>query len=450
MAKGDGSITPCKDKEGNPIRNRWRVEVCFGANPVTGKRERVVRRIAGTKAEARALRDELRKQYDLGIKADSTSLLFGAFANSWYEARVTSGELSQHTLQNDRAQVKTLNKHLAKIKLSDITPQMVSELYVKVRNEKSKALGCQVSSTTMHRLHATFKQIMQQAMDYDLILRNPVARVKSPRIEDPKRKSLTQEEAAALLSFLDDYEHEELLRFKSKEQRQKDWGVNEDRTSLRGVSKLSYLQAVRIGLATGMRRGEIMGLTWGDLDFEKRLLHVGRSLTMYGDVKDPKTRAGIRDIALDCTTVSHLERYASVQVDVLHALRLLPPDTWKPREDAPLLCSNVGGWCDVRNFEQWWQSWRELAGFPTLKFHELRHTQATQLLANGVDVKTVQTRMGHANAALTLNWYAHPSPENDRKAADLLETLFSPLPPHCHHQGRNGAKTKNQRPITSR
>ena len=59
------------------------------------------------------------------------------------------------------------------------------------------------------------------------------------------------------------------------------------------------------------------------------------------------------------------------------------------------------------------------------QFHELRHTQATILLAKGVDVKTVQTRMGHSNAALTLNWYAHPNPENDAKAADLLGSLFA-------------------------
>ena len=58
-------------------------------------------------------------------------------------------------------------------------------------------------------------------------------------------------------------------------------------------------------------------------------------------------------------------------------------------------------------------------------FHELRHTQATNLLANGVDVKTVQTRMGHANASITLNWYSHAVPENDRKAADMLGELYA-------------------------
>lgn len=65
--------------------------------------------------------------------------------------------------------------------------------------------------------------------------------------------------------------------------------------------------------------------------------------------------------------------------------------------------------------------------FASLKFHELRHTQATQLLANGVDVKTVQTRLGHANASITLNWYAHSVPENDRRAAQIIGDLFGKI-----------------------
>ena len=64
-------------------------------------------------------------------------------------------------------------------------------------------------------------------------------------------------------------------------------------------------------------------------------------------------------------------------------------------------------------------------GFEGLKFHELRHTQATQLLANGVDAKTVQTRLGHANASITLGWYAHAIPEKDHEAADLLGSILS-------------------------
>ena len=91
----------------------------------------------------------------------------------------------------------------------------------------------------------------------------------------------------------------------------------------------------------------------------------------------------------------------------------------------PVCCTDVGGLYDPTNFERWWSSFRKKHGFPTLKFHELRHTQATQLLANGVDVKTVQARLGHANASVTLNWYAHAIPENDVEAAAVVGSLFA-------------------------
>ena len=83
---------------------------------------------------------------------------------------------------------------------------------------------------------------------------------------------------------------------------------------------------------------------------------------------------------------------------------------------------------NLSNFERWWREFRTNAGFEGLRFHELRHTQATQLLANGVDLKTAQDRMGHANGAITLNWYAHAVPENDEKAAQLVGEIFKPTP----------------------
>ena len=108
---------------------------------------------------------------------------------------------------------------------------------------------------------------------------------------------------------------------------------------------------------------------------------------------------------------------------------------------------------NLSNFERWWREFRKEAGFEGLRFHELRHTQATQLLANGVDLKTVQDRMGHANGAITLNWYAHAVPENDEKAAQLVGEIWvigqivlvaSPSPSSKESSG--GARSRRARP----
>lgn len=82
----------------------------------------------------------------------------------------------------------------------------------------------------------------------------------------------------------------------------------------------------------------------------------------------------------------------------------------------------------VDNFEHWWAEWRKDHDFVGLKFHELRHTQATMLLSNGVDIKTVQTRLEHSNPTITLSWYAHAIPEKDHEAADLLGSLLATKP----------------------
>ncbi len=94
--------------------------------------------------------------------------------------------------------------------------------------------------------------------------------------------------------------------------------------------------------------------------------------------------------------------------------------------NTPVFCNSVGTWLDPTRLSNWWKHFRHENNFPGLKLHELRHTQATLLLANGVDVKTVQNRLGHANASITLDWYAHPIPEKDEQAATILGSLMQP------------------------
>ena len=193
---------------------------------------------------------------------------------------------------------------------------------------------------------------------------------------------------------------------------------------MQGLSNMSGIMAVRIGLATGMRRGEVLGLMWKDVEFgEVCEIHVRRSYTPALKLKEPKTKAGFRTIAFDRATAEHLMRWKRLQAKCLATLG----EAFVQTGDTPVCCTDVGGLFDPTNFYRWWDLFRKDNGFATLKFHELRHTQATQLLANGVDVKTVQTRLGHANASITLNWYAHAVPENDRKATQIIEDLFSTI-----------------------
>lgn len=411
MAKGDGSITEVK-------RGVWRVRVDFGTDQVTGKRNVVSRNVHGSKAEARKVRDRIRREHDDGLAVDAERLTFAEFADAWHESRVAADEVVRTRLEREVTLIRDMCAFIGDVRLRDLTPQTVEALYAAIKRDKTQKRG-KCSGTTLHMYHGLLKQILRKAADYDLILRNPCDRVKAPKMEDTERRSLTAEEGSRLLECVDEAEAEAYEWMAGKEARQTEWGNLFGRSSLRGLNIIGYVLAVRIGLATGMRRGEVFGLCWGSVDLNQPCIKVRQALTVHGELKPPKSKAGNRTVAIDATTAAHLRQWKERQAIELLKLGI------RQCGDTPVCCSAVGGFVEVHNFVRWWQTFRDHYGFGGLKYHELRHTQATQLLANGVDVKTVQSRLGHSDASLTLNQYAHAIPDNDEKAAQLVGELFA-------------------------
>lgn len=409
MAYGDGTLKKVKP-------GVWRVYVYLGNDPITGKPIRPSRIVHGSKADARKARDAIRTEYESGLSVDGIKMTFGEFADTWHGSRVAAGEIVKSHLDREASMIRTLKRYIGDVRLRDITPQMVESLYAAIKADKLEG-GGRCSGTTLRMHHALLKQMLRKAVDYDLILRNPCDRVKAPKSDDPERRALSACEAARFLRCVDALEESAYAEMQEKETRQTERGNLFGRSLLYGLNVVSYAVALRIALATGMRRGEVFGLRWGCVDLDGSLIHVRQSLTVYGDAKKPKSRAGNRSIAIDAVTVARLRTWRTRQAAELLKLGI------KQGDATPVCCSATGGYVELHRFTRWWQVWRADNGFPDLKFHELRHTQATQLLANGVDVKTVQTRLGHSTAALTLDLYAHAVPGNDRKAAEIVGRL---------------------------
>lgn len=137
-------------------------------------------------------------------------------------------------------------------------------------------------------------------------------------------------------------------------------------------------------LPSGIRRGEVFAVTWENVDLDRRTIRVCQSITYQRKVKTPKTQAGIRTLAIDATTGSHLAMWKARQATELARIGV------KQTEKTPGVLLGHGRLVPHRQLRALVGSLAQGTLLEGLKFHELRHTQATQLLANGVDVKTVR------------------------------------------------------------
>lgn len=419
MAKGDGSII-------NRGKGIWEVQISFGKNPVTGKYERVSRSVRGTKADARRVRDEIRREHDAGVKADGSKMTFAQLVDDWMQDRIEANELAESTLDENKAMSKALADKLGTAKLCDLNPKMCKDALSAIRSDISERLGRPVSNSRMQKYHVTLHSILQYAYMLDLMARNPMDKLTAPKREEPDRDGISMFDAQRLMRCLDRAESEAYDELHGKEQRRAARGAADDmRSKAIGLNGISRLLVVRIALATGMRRGEILGLTWQNVDLDNAVVHVVQSLTTRTrTLKAPKTKAGRRDIAIDKTTCEHLRKWKAEQLAIVKTLGI---DEDK-QASKPVCCSDTCDFMDCVALSKWWVAFRNANGFEGLKLHELRHTVASQMLLNGVDVETARKRLGHANASITLNWYAHSDADADRAAADALGAMFDKTP----------------------
>jgi integrase len=179
---------------------------------------------------------------------------------------------------------------------------------------------------------------------------------------------------------------------------------------------------VVLALATTMREGELLGLLWNDVDLEHATVSVRATLgrTAHGlDREETKTDYSRRTIALAQTAVDALRRHWDKQA--AERLRLGP--AWEER--GLVFSDAIGRPINPDSFRwHWWYPLLKRAGVPRVRFHDLRHTAATHLLARGVNVKVVSEMLGHSSVSVTLAIYAHVLPHMQQQAADTMDALL--------------------------
>ena len=252
-----------------------------------------------------------------------------------------------------------------------------------------------LSSNTINHYHRLISSILTSAVQWQVIFSNPAERVKSPRIEKKEAAHYDEDLTERMLILLEN-------------------------------EPIKYRLMVSLTVFAGVRRGELCGIEWPDVDLDNGHLRI-RQASQYipGQgtfTKDPKNDSSVRVISLPGIAVSMLEEYKIWQDNKIADCGDQWVEEWNDQQrlftqwnGKPIFPDTISGW---------FKKFREKYDLPELCFHGLRHTNASILIGNGVDLSTVSKRLGHARTSTTSDIYAHALRRPDKEAAEKLDNLF--------------------------
>ena len=354
-----------------------------------GKRKQKWKAIRGTKADAERELRRLLRSLDTGEYVEPTKLSVAEYLERWL-ADYAKPNTAATTFDRYSEIVKLhLVPALGTVPLVKLQPLQIQRSYTEaLETGRRNGAGGLSAQTVLHH-HRLLREALGQAVKWRLLARNPTDAVEPPRPERHQIKTLTEDETAKLL----------------------------ERT------KATYLYLpILIAVTTGMRRGEVLGLRWSDLDLDAGMASVRQTLEATKDgliFKQPKTARSRRRVSLLPMTVQALRAHRTEQKKARLALGPV-------YEDHGLVCARADGRpINPRQLSKDFLSLLRCSdGLPRIRFHDLRHTHATQLLRQGVHPKIVSERLGHATIAITLDTYSHVMPGMQEDAALRLDAAL--------------------------
>ncbi|GCE18570.1 site-specific integrase [Dictyobacter kobayashii] len=369
-ANGEGSIYQRKD-------GRWVASIFLD----NGKRKSIY---CKTQKEAMKAARQIHQQKDQGMFLFNEDQILNDFLTVWLRDTVKN-TVRERTYGRYR-EIVTLHvlPTLGKVKLQRLTPQHLQLLY----NQK---LEEGYAPQTVKHIHRVLHKALGDALKWQLVIRNVCDAVTAPRVPRKEMQALSGEQAR---QFLD-------------------------------AAKGDPLETLYVlALTTGMRQGELLALKWEDVDLAIGTLQVKRTITRLVNkgftVSEPKTARSRRHIHLTQMAVESLQQHRIRQ----QKARLVAGPAWS--EQGWIFCNAIGGPIDVSNMIR--RSFRPIlvkAELPIIRFHDLRHSVASLLLASGIHVKIVQELLGHSQVSITLDTYSHVLPSLQKEAIGSLDTLLA-------------------------
>lgn len=271
--------------------------------------------------------------------------------------------------------------YLGSYKINEITPLVLTSFFNDLKQSETMYKNREnkrISKGTVIKIRKIISSILQNACEMEVINNNPCNKVKIR---------------------YDDMEEKEAINYYDKETYLKVLELLKEET-------LEHRCIIELALKTGFRRSEIFGLTWNDIDFEKKTISINKGRHFLSGkgmyTSKPKTKASNRTIIIPNSLISTLKKYKIVYEDNEYLFEGLSMD----------------------GITAWFKKWQIKNNIPVIKFHDLRHTHATLLLLQGVDLKTIQNRLGHSDISMTMNTYTHVLEELYKTASDKLDEIL--------------------------
>ena len=376
-AKGAGLIRKRPD-------GRWEGRYTLGYDPKTGKQQQ--KYVYGkTQKEVRQKLTQIAAEVDEGNYLEPSTMKFGAWLELWLETYVVPAKKPYTVSSYENICRKYLIKHLGRLPISQLNAFQIQQMY------NTLLLDDKLSPKTIKNIHGVLHNALRQAVKLQMIKTNPSEMCDLPRAY---RKEIQPMEQGDIAQFL------------------------------KALQEEKYARLYKVTLFTGMRQGEVLGLTWDCVDFENCTLYVNKQLQKSQKV------GGTYVLVPTKNSKGRIVTVAEAVMDMLREEkewqehnREIAGSAWQ--NDWGLVFTNeIGGHlCHFTVYKRFKDVVREI-GLPKERFHDLRHSFAVVSLESGDDIKTVQANLGHATASFTLDVYGHVSQNMRRQSAERMNKFI--------------------------
>ncbi|WP_448221208.1 tyrosine-type recombinase/integrase [Gordonia iterans] len=361
---------------------RWEGRISY-VDPATDRRKSVSVYGASAK-ECRVKLKAVRERLDDGRPAKDSRVTVGDWCRTW---RTTALEASDRKATTKALYASLSKKHLeagviAARPLDQMKATDVEALLVGLRKKEGKKKA--LSESTVRQIYTVLRAALDVAVRDGLLASNPVAKVRRPKVTRTEARYLSADEVKLVLE---------------------------------AAQGSRYFPAVLLMATTGLRRGEVAGLSWRDVDLEKSEILVRQTLSRVDGelvLSEPKTTRSRRRIPLLPSMATTLKKVQTRQ----KAERLRAGDQWT--DTGMVFTTELGTMVDPRNLLRVVQSAATSAGLEGVRAHSLRHSAAVAMLEAGVHIKAVADILGHSSIAITGDIYGHSSDDAARAAIDSL------------------------------